>query len=82
MGWWGVEEAGGRGGGREEGRTGWAGREAPAREKNISNTSAGMEKVDFRVSEGATGTWPNSIPERLNAQIPMSSGQETLKISD
>lgn len=74
---WGAGEAGGRGGGRKEGRTGWAGREAPAHGKTISNNSVGVRKVDFRVSGGATGTWPNSIPERLNAQVPNSSGQET-----
>lgn len=74
---WGAGEAGGRGGGRKEGRTGWAGREVPAHGKTISNNSVGLGKVDFRVSGGATGTWPNSIPERLNAQVPNSSGQET-----
>lgn len=74
---WGAGEAGGRGGGRKEGRTGWAGREAPAHGKTISNNSVGVGKVDFRVSGEVTGTWPNSIPERLNAQVPNSLGQET-----
>jgi hypothetical protein len=55
MGWWGVEEAGGRGGGKEEGRTGWAGREAPAREKTFRTLQLVWRKLILECQKGQRG---------------------------
>lgn len=77
-----LERPEGGDGAERRGELGGLGRRFLHTEKTISNNSAGVRKVDFRVSEWTTGTWPNSIPERLNAQVPKSSGQETLKVAD
>lgn len=67
---------GGEGAGRR-GELGGLGGRLPHTEKPSQTIQLAWWKVDFRVSGEVTGTWPNSIPERLNAQVPNSLGQET-----